>query len=197
MPYCEAHPNSKAVAHGLCGTCYMRRRRAQSKTYASRATAGTNYLMALRSPDLWEDRFWGNVDKSGDCHAWTGSKTRAGYGLFYVAGKTMLAHRLSACLNGADPLAQVFMHSCDNPSCVNPAHLSEGTYQRNADDMVAKGRQPTGDHLRDRDTHPRAKRVITPLGEFPSAALAAEAHGMSVRKAQKTAVAGVGGWRYA
>lgn len=199
MPYCEAHPTSKAIAHGLCRNCYMRQRRAQSKTYAGRAPAGTQYLMALRSPDLWEDRFWEKVDKSGDCHVWTSAKTRQGYGVFFVAGRTLLAHRLAACLNGADPLAQVVMHSCDNPSCVNPAHLSEGTPKLNSDDMIAKGRapRPTGDHLRDRDTHPRAKCVITPLGEFPSAALAAEAHGIPVRKAQKLAGAGGGGWRYA
>lgn len=199
MPYCEDHPNAKAVAHGLCAKCYMRRRRAQSSTYAGRAPIGTSYLMALRAPDLWEDRFWEKVDKGGDCHVWTGTKTKSGYGMFFVAGKTLLAHRLVACLNGVDPLAQVVMHSCDNPSCVNPAHLSEGTHKLNSDDMVAKGRQPrpTGDHLKNRSTHPRAKRVVTPLGEFPSAALAAEAHGLSAQIGQRMAAGGVSGWRYA
>lgn len=196
MPYCEAHPNSKAVARGLCRNCYMRQRRSESATYAGRAPTGTQYLMALRSPDLWEDRFWKKVDKSGDCHAWTGARTQRGYGVFFVAGRALLAHRLAACLNGVDPLAPVIMHSCDNPSCVNPAHLSAGTHKSNAQDMVAKGRQPrpTGDHLRDRSTHPKAKPVLTPLGTFPSAALAAEAHGISVRKAQRLAAAGAEGW---
>jgi hypothetical protein len=187
MPYCEAHPNAKAIAHGLCRNCYMRRRRAESATYAGRAPTGTQYLMALRSPDLWEDRFWEKVDKSGDCHVWTGTRTKKGYGMFFVAGRSLLAHRLAACLSGVDPLAQVIMHSCDNPVCVNPAHLSAGTYQLNSDDMIAKGRQvrPSGDHLRDRATHPKAKAVFTPLGTFPSASLAADAHGISPRKAQK------------
>ncbi len=34
------------------------------------------------------------------------------------------------------------MHSCDNPPCVNPAHLSAGTYSENAWDKTRKGRNP-------------------------------------------------------
>jgi hypothetical protein len=32
------------------------------------------------------------------------------------------------------------MHSCDNPPCCNPNHLSLGTRKQNAEDMAAKKR---------------------------------------------------------
>lgn len=39
------------------------------------------------------------------------------------------------------PPGSLLMHSCDTPSCVNPAHLSIGTKRSNAADMTAKGRR--------------------------------------------------------
>lgn len=39
----------------------------------------------------------------------------------------------------------VVMHSCDNPKCVNPAHLSVGTIQDNALDASAKNRIAHGE----------------------------------------------------
>jgi hypothetical protein len=38
----------------------------------------------------------------------------------------------------------ILLHSCDNPRCVNPHHLSEGTHADNMADCIAKGRNAKG-----------------------------------------------------
>ena len=45
------------------------------------------------------------------------------------------------------------------------------------------------------DAHPRAKAIVTPLGRFGSAALAAEAHGITRQAAARKARAGRDGWQ--
>jgi len=56
-------------------------------------------------------------------------------------GKHIKAHRMSYLIHVGDiPAGKVVMHSCDNPSCVNPDHLSVGSYSDNIQDCVRKGR---------------------------------------------------------
>ena len=107
------------------------------------------------------DRFWAMVDMAGDCWTWTGSVNAWGYGAFmpYRARTHVAAHRYSWVLhNGPIPDGLCVLHRCDNPPCVNPAHLYVGTHKNNSDDKRAKGRDfhPLGeDHamskLRDCD----------------------------------------------
>lgn len=76
------------------------------------------------------------------CWEWIGRVYRNGYGKFYFQGKDMLAHRVAFTdFFGTEP--NVVMHSCDNPCCVNPKHLHDGTTQENATDRVLKGRGKT------------------------------------------------------
>jgi len=102
-------------------------------------------LVSIRGHAPPEERFWRRVDKGGDCWLWTGSRNAAGYGRFQLAGrggKYVGPHRFSyEMVNGPVPDGMVVMHSCDNPSCVNPAHLSVGTHKDNTADMIAKGRK--------------------------------------------------------
>ena len=52
-----------------------------------------------------------------------------------------LAHRVVWEAFNGEPLGdRLVLHSCDNPSCVNPAHLSAGTMTDNMRDCASKGR---------------------------------------------------------
>jgi len=86
------------------------------------------------------NRYWNKVNKTNTCWEWHGGKDHDGYGRFKVEGKLWQAHRYSIVLDGRDPIGKVVMHTCDNPSCVNPAHLQLGTQADNVKDMIAKGR---------------------------------------------------------
>lgn len=63
-----------------------------------------------------------------------------------VEGKAALAHRVVAYAIGivVSPFyqkgGQVVMHSCDNPACCNPRHLSVGSQSENMQDCSYKGR---------------------------------------------------------
>lgn len=93
-----------------------------------------------------EERFWRYVDKrsANECWNWRGGKSTKGYGRFRLGGKAdgMIGpHRFSyEIANGkvADDL--LICHHCDNPSCVNPAHLFVGTQSDNLRDAHGKGR---------------------------------------------------------
>ncbi len=89
-------------------------------------------------------RFWRDIDKRGpdDCWPWLGTKTLGGYGTVNIDGWRTTAHRVVYALRYGRPINRrlVIMHSCDNPACCNPAHLSLGTQKENLNDMRTKGR---------------------------------------------------------
>ena len=99
-----------------------------------------------------ETRFWSKVAKAGEneCWSWLGCRSGSGYGSFRVIcdGKEKMrgAHRVSYELEHKMKLTkdQHILHSCDNPICVNPVHLSVGTHAENMADRNEKGRQSRG-----------------------------------------------------
>jgi hypothetical protein len=104
-----------------------------------------------------ENRFWRFVTKGSEdeCWEWQGQRLESGYGRISLGAKSLGsegAHRISWRMHNSNkeiPKGWHVMHKCDNPSCVNPSHLTIGTAKQNTQDMIAKGR----------------KRVVSPKGE--------------------------------
>jgi hypothetical protein len=82
-----------------------------------------------------EERFWSKVIKTDTCWLWPGKGK--GYGWF----GDHRAHRVAFFLTHKRlPKDKLICHRCDNPRCVRPDHLFEGTYQDNAKDAYHKGK---------------------------------------------------------
>lgn len=79
------------------------------------------------------------------CIEWDKAKDKAGYGVSWLNGKWIRAHRKAYIQNkGEIPDDLVVRHTCDNKACVNPDHLILGTHQDNSTDMVSRDRQAKG-----------------------------------------------------
>ena len=101
---------------------------------------------SLDDPLILEE-YLSRIDKlsEDECWEWTGGTYRGGYGMygrFYYKGKRILpAHRISYLIyKGTIPEGKKILHSCDNPPCCNPKHLSAGTQLENVTQMWSRGR---------------------------------------------------------
>ena len=94
-----------------------------------------------------------HVDPESGCWIWR-NPTNRDRGQIRVDGRTQLACRVTwKAYRGPIPRGKHVLHSCDNPRCVNPAHLWVGSHRDNMADKKAKGRA----HRLPGQKHPMAK----------------------------------------
>lgn len=114
------------------------------RTYCSRKCRADAQSKWQRRP--LGERFWEKVDKSGECWIWTGALLKTGYGSIRIDRKAERAHRVAYELTvGPIPQGLLLRHSCDNPKCVNPAHLIPGTKRENTQDAIDRGQHLVGE----------------------------------------------------
>lgn len=87
------------------------------------------------------------VKRPADCWPWNGVLNDQGYGLLYTHRngfrQYLRAHVvLWESLNGPVFPGLVVMHSCNNPACCNPKHLSVGTHKENNNYITQCKRRP-------------------------------------------------------
>ena len=100
-----------------------------------------NKKIELSEKDI--ERFWSKVVNTSEdgCWGWYGVGDQYGRCRIRINGKKYLNYRVSWFIhNGEIPEGLCVCHTCDNPTCTNPAHLFLGSQRDNILDMEAKGR---------------------------------------------------------
>lgn len=171
LPCMANECDANAVTAGLCEKHYAALRRARGYKPPSRACSiedcnrrvrGAHGLCHshLRRLNLYgdplhpapshADRLRAKIVRTTPSGCWEVEPTTGckGYGQFAMDRKSMGTHRAAWILaHGPIPDGLWVLHHCDNPPCVNPAHLYLGDCHDNVRDRVVRGRNATGPKL--------------------------------------------------
>lgn len=93
-------------------------------------------------PDMTLEQILSNcLITDNGCHEWQGTTVKK-YGVVYYRRKMIAVHRIVCFLTNGEPAENhQALHSCDNPTCVNPAHLRWGSQKENMMDCKQRNRQ--------------------------------------------------------
>lgn len=104
------------------------------------------------------------------CLEWTGSRDWAGYGWIRIGGRTgkvVKTHRASFAVFVRPLLdGEEICHSCDNPPCVEPSHLTAADHQFNMAEQIARGRRRPDIAWVAGEDHPQAKLTADQVREI-------------------------------
>lgn len=88
----------------------------------------------------------GITQATDDCVLWPFSTATSGYPQLTVDGRKVYPHTAACRLSSGDPPPGTqARHLCGKALCFNPAHLTWGTAQNNADDRQRHGRTARGE----------------------------------------------------
>ena len=148
MGYSDERDMSRSKQCKVCGGTFFKR-----KVNSLASWMAAKFCSRQCSANAWsanskisDEEMWNRmlkkteVDQRTGCINWTGA-TNGRYGITCVRGKHAYAHRASLEIKlGRKIKTGLFScHTCDNPKCVNPEHLYEGTQEENMSDAVLRG----------------------------------------------------------